>query len=197
MSLITPKTPIQPIHVEQLNTNTETRLEIRSLACSWKTLSVEKLSLATTDLERKMYEAAKRVNLVASQRTFRISYFTHTFSLVVCYGLDLNIRGFAFVKSIMLPKKKSEALPPEHAQRFLHLNYLASDPKILFDKTEWKGIGASIVHFLFEKCIREKFSGIFVEPLPSAEPFFAHLKFSLSNSTGSTKRAMIWECPTT
>jgi hypothetical protein len=187
---------VQPIYVEELNASEEMRLELKALSHTWSVLAIERLNSTKSESEIQTYNAARIVNLVTFQRTCRITNFKRTFSSVICYGIDLNIRGFALVKPIMLPIEKSGARSREHPKRFVHLNYLSSDPNILFDKREWKGIGFSLIHFLFEKCIRENFAGVFVEPLSSAEPFFTHLGFSVSDTTGSTKRAMIWMCST-
>ena len=131
---ITSRTFIQPLHVEELTTNEETRREIQLLARSWQTLSIEKLDSATTDLEGQTYAAARTVNLVSFQRASRIANFTRTFSVVVCYGMDLNIRGFAFIKPLALPIQRNVDIPSQSSQNFLHLNYLSSDPKILCEK---------------------------------------------------------------
>lgn len=150
---------------------------------------------ATTEPERAMYEASEKVNRVSFQRAGRVANFKSTFSIEICYGEDLEIKGFAFIKPIRLPIQENPDASSQSSESFLHLNYLSTDPHNLDRTTPWKGVGTHLIQSLFQKCVDEGFQGIFVEPLPSAEPFFKRYGFSLSDSTGSKKRAMVWKCP--
>lgn len=184
------------LHVEELPGDEQTRQELKKVTKIWMEISTERQLAAKTPDETEKHLAYRIVNSISHQRSRRKGNFTSTFTVAISYDKELLIRGFAFIKPIDLPVQISEAAPSESKKRFIHLNYLSTDPENPSQTPPVKGVGTSLILFLFEKCVKENYDGIFAEPLPQAQSFLSKHGFVTSDATGSQKFAMVWETPT-
>ncbi len=184
------------LHVEELKKDEETQNEIQGTAKSWITVSTDKLKVLKDSPERGLFCSSRTVNRAVLKRCQSPADFIRLFTTIICYDLDLRIRGFALVKDLEI----KETTDTKKTRKFLYLNYLSSDPQNLFNKIRdeasfLKGVGPSLIHFLFKKCVLDKYAGIFVKPLHSARSFFTHLGFVNAPDTGPQRRSMIWIVP--
>lgn len=184
----------EPLRVEEIPGDERTRLEMNMLTQSWLSIAETNQNSAIDPSKREIFDASRIVNKVAFQRSGRCDNFKRLFTVVICYSFDLKIRAFAYVKVVELTRQKSEGKESK-IKRFLHLNYLSSDPANLCQESRFKGAGSSLLYFLFEKCIQEKLAGIFVEPLPQAQRFLIKHGFVASSYTLSQQSAMRSKAP--
>ncbi|MBS0625145.1 MAG: hypothetical protein JSS32_03760 [Verrucomicrobia bacterium] len=173
------------LYVEEApGTNEEVRSEVAKIARSWQLYSAEKMAEVDDQHMKSVYDAAEKVNRVTYQRAdLRATNYRKTFTAFLCHDDALELKGFALTSEIELPKRQ---------KKFIHLNYLSTDPKNLFILNRIKGIGPSLVTFLKSKSVREGYGGIFVEPLPQVRAFFEAMGFLEIDDTGSKKNPMIW-----
>lgn len=183
--------PTIRLSIEEIPANDEIRLVLKSLSNAWMKIADHKLSYARTDLERRVFWAARKVNLVVFQRAKRVTNFQKVFTVVTCTGSDNTILAYALIKTIVLPLEiggKSDGIRP-----FIHLNYLATDPENLCSHSRIPGLGSSLIDYLKIKSLRDQFLGIIVEPLDQAESFFERHGFIRISDSGDDKVTMCWK----
>jgi hypothetical protein len=192
-------TTINSMTVEEVS-GEEIYHEIFPLAKFWRDISWELRERTEDPDKQKMYERANKVNGFVRTKLKEMkgeSHFLYHNTVAVCYGIDLKIRGFAVLKVTHLPlvaHKKRQPIPkPDPEKTFIRLCYLSTDPRNLYGELGYKGVGTSLVQFLFQKCITESFAGIFVEPVPEAVSFFQKFGFVEAINSGSeSKNPMLW-----
>ncbi len=141
------------LHIEEIQANEELRLEIQNVASAWRDISREEIALCSDVNTRELYGRVERVNGAAIKKCRWVKKFLHKFSILICSGFDLEIKGFAFIKPITLGDRT-----------FIHLNLLSTDPKNLFRESRIEKVGTFLIQSLFQKCRDEGFAGIYTHP---------------------------------
>jgi len=169
---------------------------ISLLAKSWRDEAETRITAATEPEHASLYRRSFIVNRICRNVAKNESSFSYHFSVVIDLGLDLHIRGFALLRLIEFPliayKHRQPLLKPDPNKTFIRIVYLSTDPHNLLGELGYKGTGTNLVQFVFDKCIRGRFAGVFVEPVIEARSFFTKFGF-IDHPDPKAPNGMLWQ----